>query len=92
MLVHLNVVRIAELVSVCVKDPHIFIRISVELFADLRQVITGLDCVALTAFSLTTTGGRAHRAPFIDTNVGSNVIRIRTEKFDLVPELVVSII
>ena len=39
LLAHLNLVRVAEFVAVCIKDAHVLIGISIKLFADFGQRI-----------------------------------------------------
>lgn len=38
-LTHLNLVRIAEFVAVCIKDAHVLIGITIKLFADFGERI-----------------------------------------------------
>lgn len=39
LLSHLNLVRITQLVTVCVVNTHVLVRVPIKLFADFRQVI-----------------------------------------------------
>ena len=89
VLADLDLVRVFQRVAICVKDAHVLVRIAVELFADLREIVATLHFVRLTA-TLATACGCAHCAACVDTEVGGDVVCIRIDEFDLIPELVLS--
>lgn len=47
--VHLNLVRILKLIAVRVENPHVLIRIPVELFTNPRQSVTRFDRISFAA-------------------------------------------
>ena len=87
-LTRLNFIGIVQLIAIRVKDPHVFVRISVELFTDLGKVVSRFNGVSLSARAGAAASRRAHRSTAIDADVRSDVIRVWTDEFDLIPELV----
>src|ERR1051326_3272391 len=88
LLSHLNLVRIIQLVAIRVEDPHVLVRVSVKLLADLRQIVAGLNGVGLSTLARAAAGRRAHRATAIDGDIGRNVVSIWIDELDLIPKLV----
>src|SRR4051794_14559634 len=47
LLARTYVVRVLQTVFVRVENPHVHVRVTIELLADLRQRVTGFDCIGL---------------------------------------------
>src|SRR5882724_7742496 len=47
LLTRTYVVRVFQTVLVCIENPHVLVRVTIELFADLRQRVTGFDSIGL---------------------------------------------
>src|SRR6201988_144659 len=62
LMAHLNLVGIFQRVTICVEDAHVLVRITVELLADLREIVATLHFVRLPAAALSATCGSAHRS------------------------------
>src|SRR6476620_7891971 len=87
LLSNLNLVRIVKLVPISIKDAHVFVRVSVLLFADFGKIVTCLDRVG---FPLTLSAtDRGSRCPsHVDINLGSNIVLTWIDQLYLVPKLI----
>jgi len=85
LLTDLNLVGVVQCAAISVEDTHVFVRVAIELLADLRERIARFDRIALTATS--TADCCAHRTARINTDVSSNVVLSRADELDLIPEL-----
>ena len=86
LLSDLNFVGIVNGLAICVKDLHVLVGIPIELLADLRKVIASLNRVGLATLTAAAPRSRAHSATRIYTDIGGNIICIRVNQLDLIPE------
>lgn len=82
----LNFVRIGQFVTVGVEDLHVFVRITVELAADLGECIARLDGVSLARTCRRGSSGRfGHR------NIRDQITMLRIHQLNLIPNTILGI-
>lgn len=91
---HLNLVGVAQLVSIRIEDFHVLVRVAIELLANLRQVIARFDGVGLALLARSAAaGGCAHRAALIDAEIrGQIILTVLIRQLVFVPHLVCRIL